>query len=64
MIYSSLSVWGFGWLESNEKKLNSIVLELEYSNLYLIASSAIEVRITENKSTVKDVLLVSSKPIY
>ena len=64
MIYSSLRVWGLGWLEPNEKRLNSIVLELEDPYLYLIASSAIEVRITENKPTVKDVLLVSSNPIY
>ncbi|WHY45998.1 hypothetical protein [Lysinibacillus pakistanensis] len=39
-------------MESNEKRLNSIVLELEDSYLYLIASPAIEVQITENKPTV------------
>ena len=55
-------VWGYGFFESDVEKLTDIIIELEDSFIHIIASPAIEIRITKEQSTVNENLdlLVSS----
>ncbi|RFB14824.1 hypothetical protein DZB84_15445 [Bacillus sp. HNG] len=54
------NVWGYGFSESNEEKLTSVVLELEDSFIHIEASPSIEIRITKEKPNIHCGLLVSS----